>query len=134
MIQKILVVDDDEDVVPLFNQMFKTELEERLFEFVFKFSAVETNDYILSVSLETILLIMLDINMPGKSGIEMLKELKKEIDIPIFIFTGYDDEINRKYAELFKADKYLPKPIDFNELRKDILNLFYKHNTKKDTN
>ena len=124
MKSKILIVDDEKDIVPLFNQMFKNELEKGIFEFVFSFSALEANQYLQSVPTESISLVLSDINMPDKSGIELLQDLKKNYDIPVFLFTGYDDEMNRKYAELFKADKYFPKPIDFNELRKNILNLF----------
>ena len=120
---KILIVDDDKDIVLLFNQMFKNELKEEIFEFVFKFSAVEINEYLLSFSEESISLIILDIVMPDKSGIELLKEIKRGTNIPVFIFTAFDNESSRKDADFFNADKYFVKPIDFNELRKDILKI-----------
>jgi CheY-like chemotaxis protein len=120
---QILIVDDDKDVVPLFKQMFKSELKNGIFEFVFKYSTDEAMEYFRSVHKDTILLVISDINMPGRNGIELLKELKRTANIPIFLFTAYDEETNRKAAELFKADKYLVKPIDFNELRRNILQL-----------
>jgi DNA-binding response OmpR family regulator len=64
--------------------------------------------------------------MPGKDGIELLKELRAVSNIPVFLFTAYDDETTRKSAEFFKADKYFHKPIDFTELRENIHNIIFK--------
>ena len=123
MIPKILIVDDDEDIVPLFTQMFKNELKNGLYEFIFKFSASEANQYVQSVPAGTISLMLSDIRMPDKNGIELLKELREKSDIPVFLFTAYDDEVVRKSAEFFKANKYFQKPINFTELRQEIKNI-----------
>ncbi len=123
MIPVILVVDDEEDIIPLFNQMFKTELKSKLFEFVFKLSSIEVIDYIKSVPLGTITLIMSDIKMPDKDGIELLQELKRETNIPVFLFSAFDEEVNRKAAQTFEADKFFTKPINFKELREEILKI-----------
>ncbi|MCL2039171.1 MAG: response regulator [Bacteroidetes bacterium] len=123
MIPTILVVDDVEDVIPLFNQMFKTELKNKLFEFVFKLSSIEVIDYIKSVPTGTISLVMSDIKMPDKDGIELLQDLKKESNIPVFLFSAYDEEVNRRAAQTFAADKFFTKPINFAELREEILKI-----------
>lgn len=123
MIPVILVVEDDEDVVPLFKQMFKKELKNELFEFVFKLSSTEVIDYIKSVPLGTISLVMSDIKMPDKDGIELLKDLKRETNIPVFLFSAYDEEINRKAAQLLAVDQFFTKPIDFTKLREEIFKI-----------
>jgi CheY-like chemotaxis protein len=122
MIPKILIVDDEKDIVLLINQMFHSELKKKLYEFEFKFSVDEAIEYVHSAPIGSILLIISDIHMPvGKNGIELLKEIKKDYNIPIFLFTAYDDETNKMAAKLFNADKYIVKPINFNELREDIM-------------
>jgi DNA-binding response OmpR family regulator len=126
---KILVVDDDHDIVPLFEQMFRRELERKDFSFIFKFSMDDALGYIRDTISTDLVLVLSDINMPGRSGLDLLKELKERaISIPIFLFTAYDEANNRILAEQFKVDKYLVKPIDFASLKRDIYALIEKHN------
>jgi CheY-like chemotaxis protein len=103
--------------------MFKKELKNELFEFVFKLSSTEVIDYIKSVPLGTISLVMSDIKMPDKDGIELLKDLKRETNIPVFLFSAYDEEINRKAAQLLAVDQFFTKPIDFTKLREEIFKI-----------
>lgn len=59
-------------------------------------------------------LILLDIRLPGKSGIQVCKELKQTSDIPIILFSAEDDE--KKLVSECNADAFLGKPFDINEL------------------
>ncbi len=67
-------------------------------------------------------LVLLDIMMPGMSGIETLKELKKiDPDIPVIMVTGVTDEAVAKSAIEFGAYDYVAKPINFDYLNTAIL-------------
>lgn len=63
--------------------------------------------------------ILLDVNMPGGTGIEVLKRLKnssKANQIPVIVVSG---SIDAKTAEVVKsmgADEYLPKPVELDDL------------------
>lgn len=121
MCPKILVVDDDADIVYLLNQAFRRELDAGLFQFVFKFSAEEASEYLTTVGETALILILSDINMPGKNGLILLKEIKEAKNTtPVFLYTAYDDNEKREMATEFKADKYILKPIDFKVLRESI--------------
>ena len=66
-------------------------------------------------------LVLLDINMPGMSGLEMLPKVKAERpNVPVIMITAYgDDATKRKAAELGAAG-LIAKPIDFGVLRAEI--------------
>jgi DNA-binding response OmpR family regulator len=63
--------------------------------------------------------IVLDINMPGGSGIEVLKRLRRSVktkNIPVLIVSGSDDSDIRQVATELGAAEFLPKPVDMNQL------------------
>jgi DNA-binding response OmpR family regulator len=67
-------------------------------------------------------LVLLDIMMPGISGIDTLKELRKiDPDVPVIMVTGVTDEEVAKSALEFGAYDYVTKPIDFSYLNTTIL-------------
>jgi len=67
-------------------------------------------------------LVLLDIMMPGISGIETLKLIKKiDPNIPVIMVTGVSDEATAKSAIDLGAYDYVKKPIDFNYLNAAIL-------------
>ena len=71
-------------------------------------------------------LIILDIMMPGKSGLEFIEENKKKIDTPIILLTA-KGEANERVAGLeIGADDYLPKPFEPKELILRIQNILKK--------
>lgn len=119
----ILIVDDEKDIQMLFEQHYKKEIAEGEFCFKFAFSSDEAIEYIDKNPSELVL-ILSDIKMPGKNGIELLKHIRKfNHTTPIYMITAYDDGNNRKLAITGGADKYLTKPIDFASLKKYILEL-----------
>lgn len=68
-------------------------------------------------------LILLDVNMPGGTGLEVLKRLKNSSrtnQIPVIVVSGSIDEKTSGLVKTMGADEYLPKPVDFNELHSAI--------------
>ncbi|NPA68510.1 MAG: response regulator transcription factor [Chlorobi bacterium] len=73
-------------------------------------------------------IVLLDLNMPGKNGFDILKEIRKKYpDLIIAILTSYNDIKLTEKAENFGADAYLSKDATIEELREVIFNT---HNNK----
>lgn len=120
---KVLVVDDETDVRLLFLQKFRKELKAGEIELEFAFSGEEAIDYVTSHEKE-LLYILSDINMPGMSGLEMLRTIREIYRNPpptIMMITAYDDSENRSLAASLGAEDFLTKPLDFNELKGKLL-------------
>lgn len=116
---KVLVVDDEHDVRLLFEQKFRKEIKSGEMNFSFAYSGQEALDY-LRKSDQGAVLILSDINMPGMSGLELLKKIREESPAPppmVMMITAYGDQQNRDSARQLGADDFLTKPVDFNELK-----------------
>ncbi|MBN9351625.1 MAG: response regulator [Chitinophagaceae bacterium] len=116
---KVLVVDDEHDVRLLFEQKFRKEIKSGEMNFSFAYSGQEALDY-LRKSDQGAVLILSDINMPGMSGLELLKKIREESPAPppmVMMITAYGDQQNRDSAKQLGADDFLTKPVDFNELK-----------------
>ncbi|MBW4630855.1 MAG: response regulator [Iphinoe sp. HA4291-MV1] len=121
-----MVVDDEQDVQFLFEQKFRRELKQNQISLFFILSAEEALEKIQSQSqlIKCLSLILADINMPGMNGLELLKIIKENFPhLKVFIITAYDDEYNFSIAKKYGADEYITKPIEFDKLKKKILNL-----------
>jgi CheY-like chemotaxis protein len=119
-----MVVDDELDVEPLFKQKFRKEIRDGLVHFHFTFSAEDALEYLKSATAADLVLILSDINMPGLSGIELLRILKEQYEhLKVFMITAYDDKEKYEQAMHFGAEEYLTKPIDFDKLKTEILSL-----------
>lgn len=119
---KILVVDDEHDIQLLFEQRFRKEIREHQMEFAFSFSGEDALSYLHQHHHEAVL-ILSDINMPGMSGLELLKHIKQEYATPppvVMIITAYGDEENYKRAMQLGADDFLTKPLDFTALKQKL--------------
>jgi CheY-like chemotaxis protein len=116
-----MVVDDEYDIRILFEQNFRREIKEGKMQFQFATSGEEALAYLNGGGATDLVLILSDINMPGMSGLELLKRTKENYRfLPVFMITAYDDDVNRGKAESYGADDYLVKPIDFMELKSRI--------------
>ncbi|WP_295666855.1 response regulator [uncultured Mucilaginibacter sp.] len=73
---KILVVDDEADVQPLFIQRFRKEIKNGELDFAFALSGEEALGY-LDEHHSEVILILSDINMPGMTGIELLSRIRR---------------------------------------------------------
>lgn len=119
---KILVVDDEKDVQVLFEQRFRKEIQEGLFNFIFAFSGEEALNYLNALNHEAVL-ILSDINMPGMSGLELLRRIKESVFTPppvVMMITAYGDADNYNQAKTLGADDFLTKPVDFSLLKEKL--------------
>jgi YesN/AraC family two-component response regulator len=121
---KVMVVDDERDVEFLFRQRFRKEIREGTIEFFFAFSGDEALAYLRSLAAPDVVLVLSDINMPGMTGLELLKLVKEDFShLRVCMITAYSDETNYKTAMQFGAEEYLTKPLDFDKLKKEVLAL-----------
>ena len=119
---KILVVDDQKDVQVLFEQRFRREMRKGEMEFVFAFSGEEALSYLNGYDNEAVL-ILSDINMPGMSGLELLRIIKEKHHEPppvVMMITAYGDADNYNTAMRLGADDFLTKPVDFISLKEKL--------------
>jgi two-component system chemotaxis response regulator CheY len=121
---KILVVDDEADVQPLFIQRFRKEIKSGECEFAFALSGEEALSYLEHAHSEVVL-ILSDINMPGMTGIELLSRIRHDYEKPppvVMMITAYGDDENRNQAMQNGANDFLTKPLDFIILKEKLKN------------
>ena len=126
-IAHILVVDDDEGI----RSLVKKYLNENNFLFNTAISAEDASKKINIIKYD---LIILDIMMPGKSGLEFIQENRKKLDTPIILLTAKGEANERVEGLQIGADDYLPKPFEPKELilrMKNILSKTSKISQKK---
>ena len=118
----ILVVDDDEGI----RTLVKKYLNENSYLVTTANSAEDAFEKIQMIKFD---LIILDIMMPGKSGLEFIKENQKKLDTPVILLTAKGEADERVEGLEVGADDYLPKPFEPKELILRIQNIIQK--TKK---
>ena len=121
----ILVIDDDKGI----RELVKEYLNENNFITSTAKDAIEAKEKISLIKFD---LIILDIMMPGKSGLEFLKENKSHLDTPIILLTAKGEAINRIEGLETGADDYLSKPFEPKELILRIRNILNRTNIIKD--
>ena len=121
-IAHILVVDDDDGI----RSLVKKYLNENNFLIS---TAENAEDAKKKIELIKFDLIILDIMMPGKSGLEFIQENKKKLETPIILLTAKGEPSERIEGLEIGADDYLPKPFEPKELILRIKNILNK--TKK---
>ncbi len=121
-IAHILVVDDDEGI----RTLVKKYLNENNYLVTTANSAEDAFEKIQIIKFD---LIILDIMMPGKSGLEFIKENQKKLDTPVILLTARGEANERVEGLEVGADDYLPKPFEPKELILRIQNIIQK--TKK---
>jgi CheY-like chemotaxis protein len=118
---RILVVDDEHDIKPLFQQMFRKELRAGALELVFAHSAQEALS-LLERTPPHYALILSDVNMPGMSGFELLKQTRvSHPDVQVIMLSAYSDEDSQQKAFSLGAVDFLAKPVNFSLLKSRIV-------------
>lgn len=118
---KILVVDDERDVETLFSQRFRKEIRSGEVELNFAFNGEDALTFLHNLNPFDLVVVLSDINMPGMTGLELLKTIKSEYkDLRVMMITAYGDEKNYKSAISIGADDFMTKPVDFNSLKNKV--------------
>ncbi len=123
----ILVVDDDDRI----RELVKQYLLENKYLITTAKDAFDAKNKIEIIKFD---LIVLDIMMPKKSGLELTSEIKKEIDLPIILLTAKGETSERVTGLEFGADDYLSKPFEPKELLLRIRNILNKTLQKNNIN
>jgi len=118
-IAHILVVDDDEGI----RSLVKQYLNENNYLVTTAENAEIASEKVKIVKFD---LIILDIMMPGKNGLEFIKDHKKKLDTPIILLTAKGESSERVEGLEIGADDYLPKPFEPKELILRIKNILNK--------
>ena len=118
----ILVVDDDDRI----RELVKQYLEENNFLVNTAADAFEAKKKIDIIKFD---ILILDIMMPGKSGLSLTKEIKKTNQTPVILLTAKGESTDRIKGLEIGADDYLGKPFEPKELLLRIKNILNK--TKK---
>ncbi len=115
----ILVVDDDDGI----RSLVKKYLNENNYLVTTANSSEDASEKIKLIAFD---LIVLDIMMPGKDGLEFIEENKKKIETPIILLTAKGEPDERIQGLETGADDYLPKPFEPKELILRIENIIKK--------
>jgi two-component system phosphate regulon response regulator OmpR len=118
-IAHVLIIDDDDGI----RSLVKKYLSENNFLASTASSAEDASEKIKIIKFD---LIILDIMMPGKSGLDFIQENKKYLDTPIILLTAKGEPNERIEGLEIGADDYLPKPFEPKELILRIQNILNK--------
>ena len=118
-IAHVLIIDDDDGI----RTLVKKYLSENNFLASTASSAEDASEKIKIIKFD---LIILDIMMPGKSGLDFIQENKKYLDTPIILLTAKGEPNDRIEGLEIGADDYLPKPFEPKELILRIQNILNK--------
>ncbi|KAF1853032.1 hypothetical protein Lal_00009217 [Lupinus albus] len=105
---KILLVDDDRELTSLLKELLDME--------GFNVLVAHDGEQALSLLDDSIDLLLLDVMMPKKNGIDTLKELRQTHQTPVIMLTARGSELDRVLGLELGADDYLPKPFNDREL------------------
>ena len=122
-IAHILVIDDDDGI----RSLVKQYLNENNFLVTTSSSAENAEEKILIIKFD---LIVLDVMMTGKNGLEFIKDNKSKINTPIILLTAKGEAEDRVGGLEIGADDYLPKPFEPKELTLRIKNILDKTRKK----
>lgn len=118
---RILIVDDEKDMEMLFRQKFRREVKANYLELLFAFSGDEALEIIQKSNPPSVIYVFSDINMPGMTGLELLKKIKTRFpQIYVSMISAYADGENYNKAKNSGAKEFFTKPIDFDSLKSEI--------------
>lgn len=108
---RALVADDD----PFCRAAFRRVLEDQTMQVDLCDSGDAAECYLRNNSYDVVIA---DINMPGKSGVDLLREVRaNDLDVPVILVTGEPNVESAMRAVEYGAFRYLPKPVPSKQLR-----------------
>lgn len=113
MSYKLLFVDDEEEILQMLSNYF-TLLEYEVLEASSAMDAMK----LLSQNPD---LILLDINMPGMDGLELCRQIREQVNVPILFLTAKIEEQDRVNGFLAGGDDYILKPFSMDELQARVM-------------
>jgi two-component system response regulator VicR len=109
MTKKILVVDDEKPIADI----VKFNLEKEGYTV---FCAFDGEEALVLFQEKAVDLVLLDLMLPLKSGLEVCKEIRNTSNVPIIMVTAKDNEIDKVLGLEMGADDYVTKPFSTREL------------------
>ena len=116
---KLLIVEDE----PITRSKMMAHFEKEGYEVI---CCEDAKDVPRLVSDQNIELCLIDINLPGKDGLTLTRELRATSDVGIILVTGKDGQIDRIVGLESGADDYVTKPFDPRELLSRVKNLHWR--------
>lgn len=123
MEKRILVVDDEKPIADI----LKFNLQKEGFEVTCAYDGAEAVKKVEEIKPD---LILLDIMLPEKDGMEVCREVRKKYDMPIIMLTAKDSEIDKVLGLELGADDYVTKPFSTRELIARVKANLRRQNTK----
>lgn len=109
MAGRVLIIEDDAKI----RMLLKEYLEGNGFEVI---TLADGNNALDFINAESPDIVILDIMLPGKNGLEVLKEIRQKNSIPVVMLTAKGEDADRIVGLELGADDYLPKPFNPREL------------------
>ena len=106
---RILIVDDDVELCSLLTEFLTAER----YEVECHHTGREAVERVLQ---GTYSLVVLDVMLPGMSGFDILREVRRRSEIPVLLLTARGEDVDRIVGLELGADDYLPKPFNPREL------------------
>lgn len=124
--EKILIVDDDLNICELLRLYIEKD----------GYSTVVANDGIEAIKKfkeENPALVLLDLMLPGKDGLEVCREIRKESNCPIIMLTAKGEVFDKVLGLEFGADDYMVKPFEGKEVTARIRAVLRRSGNKEET-
>lgn len=125
--ERILIIEDEKDV----NQLLARTLQSSGYETVSVFNGIDGIRVLKTGHFD---MVLLDLMIPYKSGDEVLKEIRKDSDIPVIVISAKDMVGTKIDLLTLGADDYITKPFDLGEVTARVisnLRRYHKTETKK---
>jgi len=106
--KRILLVDDDRDLTEMLREYLEPE--------GFAVEIAHDGEACFAADLERSDLILLDVMLPGISGLDILKQLRRRSSVPVILLTARDGDTERVVGLELGADDFVPKPFNPREL------------------
>ena len=122
---QILIVEDEAVTRSTLKNVFEAEGYD-------VFEAVDGNQMHTILEQQEIHLVIMDINLPGKNGLMLARELRENTDIALMFLTGRDNEVDKILGLEIGADDYITKPFNPRELTIRARNLLQRTMAEKE--
>ena len=109
MSRKIVVVDDEKPIADI----LEFNLKKEGYEVHVAYDGDDAVELIYDIQTD---IVLLDIMLPGRDGMEVCREVRKKYDMPIIMLTAKDSEIDKVLGLELGADDYVTKPFSTREL------------------